>query len=85
MAVQPKPLRYRCPQCGWRKTQHFQSDVLSPSDFLPKNCPKCAHAELAVERLPESETQRILSQASRRPEEAGKAQQGKTWRDWFKF
>lgn len=59
MPVQPAPLTYRCPACGWSRTVAPRSDVLSSGDYF-QACPACAHEPLETKRA--NAAQAALSQ-----------------------
>jgi len=45
MPLRPPAVVYRCPQCGWKKFSHPQSDALMPGDVIHR-CPVCGHFNL---------------------------------------
>ena len=40
-------LTFSCPQCGWKTSQTFRSDVLFGA---PDQCPVCGNKQLSVNR-----------------------------------
>jgi len=43
MPLPPKPFKYVCKNCGFKRIVRIRSDALSPLDLLKLNstCPKC--------------------------------------------
>ena len=43
MPLPPKPFKYVCKNCGYKRIVRISSDALSPFDLLKLNsiCPKC--------------------------------------------
>lgn len=60
MPIRPPPITYRCPECGWYKTVHPRSDVLTPREILLGRCPRCGHQHLVEKRGGESPWERFL-------------------------
>lgn len=48
--IKPPPLKFVCSQCGWSKVFAPKSDVITPEQMPPANCPKCGSEELKAKQ-----------------------------------